>query len=270
MGESSDHTMGEPYVHDIIKYERLRERRLRCLVAWHTADGAIVRNEYRLRIINWLMEVCKRLRCCLITTFAAIDILDRSMQVNRPRLEDITMLATVSLFIASKLHDVAAISLADIVAVSCFSKKKILEYERTVIYAIGFELNLYTVYDYIVYYMHHIIPTLADRKTTAIAKLIGLQCQLNVRSVTYLPSLLAAACVAITCEILCIDFDMELFTRESEHAADSIGTCTDDVRIFLFLSDTWRNNRAGWDCYGAGNDAARMVQAYIRGESVTV
>ena len=69
-----------------------------------------ISEEYRTKMLDWMVEVCLSFKCAPRTYFLAVEILDRYMGSSKGLVnKDIHPIGVVSIFLASKYEDISPI-----------------------------------------------------------------------------------------------------------------------------------------------------------------
>ena len=104
-------------------------------------------------MVDWMLEVIYSMRNSTQTFFQAVKIMDKFFikQENIPP-KKLHRIGSVSLYMASKIHDVKCISLRDLYEKICWekiSKKKIVLVEQQMATTLNFRMNFVTPYNVI-------------------------------------------------------------------------------------------------------------------------
>lgn len=107
----------------------------------------------RAKMVDWMLEVIYSMRNSTQTFFQAVKIMDKFFikQENIPT-KKLHRIGSVSLYMASKIHDVKCISLRDLYEKICWekiSKKKIVLVEQQMATTLNFRMNFVTPYNVI-------------------------------------------------------------------------------------------------------------------------
>lgn len=90
----------------------------------------------RARIIDWFVEICHLFQQSWETLWAAIGILDRMIvETGKVKLQNLHLYGCTALFMASKYHQTAPISLKDLIKKVChrrYKKEEILKCESDI------------------------------------------------------------------------------------------------------------------------------------------
>lgn len=96
----------------------------------------------RAIVIDWLVDVHRKFKMRLETLFIAISVLDRYLEKNIIRKEIFQLVATASLFIASKYEEIYPPGLDDFVYICAdtYNKSDIIEMESLILDDLRFGL----------------------------------------------------------------------------------------------------------------------------------
>lgn len=185
------------YVYDIMQYWKTKELEDR-VDPHHLDNQKEITPEMREKLINWLMEVQLVFRLLIDTMFLAVNMIDRySAKRHIPR-NKYQLVGMTSLFIASKVEEIWAISVAQFVFISkeAYTKEEILDMEQEILSTLCFNVTPATTISFMRRYTK---VADADSATHTLAKyLIELSLPNHSLSMSFLPSQVAASAVLIS------------------------------------------------------------------------
>ena len=101
-----------------------------------------ITEEMRSIVVDWLVDVHRKFKMRMETLFIAFCIMDRYLEKNQIHKEIFQLVATSSLFIASKYEEIYPPSLEDFVYICAdtYSKSEIIEMESMILCDLEFGL----------------------------------------------------------------------------------------------------------------------------------
>lgn len=186
----------EVYLDDIYKYLRDCEERHRPKPHYMRKQSDITAG-MRAILIDWLVEVAEEYKLHNETLFLAVSYIDRflsHMSVLRGKLQ---LVGTAAMFIASKYEEIYPPEVGEFVYITddTYTKKQVLRMEHLILKVLAFELAVPTT--------HYFLQRFAQlsRSSEATLHLATYLCELTLMETEpylhYLPSLVAASCVAL-------------------------------------------------------------------------
>jgi len=157
-----------------------------------------VNQQSRAVVIDWLIEVASDYSLCLDTLFLAVNYFDRIIRAVPVTKDILQLLAITCLFIASKYEEVVPLTLNQLVNEEVYTKKNILDMERIVLQNLRFKLTVSTLRNFLMRYLHcskDILPHYLLVHADFLSEMI---LSTGTLSVSYPPSLLAAAIVTVS------------------------------------------------------------------------
>ncbi|CAM9517397.1 unnamed protein product, partial [Phaeothamnion confervicola] len=107
--------------------------------------------DMRLTLVNWLLEIVDLYGMCERTAFLAVAFVDGHQSRETTPRERLQLLGATCLHIASKCEDVSYIGIDDLATVAggVYRPQDILDTEEEVLNALGFDLAVATVFDFV-------------------------------------------------------------------------------------------------------------------------
>merc|ERR1712002_695668 len=130
-----------PFVKEIYNYLMYVENQVK--IRQHYLKETNLRPKMRSILVDWLIQVHHRFQLLQETLYVAISILDRYLQVESVKKEDLQLVGVTSLHIASKYEEMYAPELNDYIYISddSFSRQQIIQMEIKILNVIGFALG---------------------------------------------------------------------------------------------------------------------------------
>jgi len=156
--------------------------------------------EYRATVIDWLVEVDAKYRFSPETLYLAVNLFDRYLEKNVVKKDDLQMVGVTSLWIASKYEETYAPDVREMVSVcdNTYTKREILDMERGILEALGYQVTVSTSFDFLV---RSLTAAHADKEMVCLSRFLLEGTLPNYDLLEYLPSQLACAAVMIARKI---------------------------------------------------------------------
>jgi len=153
---------------------------------------ATVTADMRHCLVDWLVDISQEFKLQQSTVFAAVNLLDRALDVIPVRRERLQLLGCACVLIATKLEEVYAPSVDDMVDISAntYEHREFVEYEMVVAQALDFRLAGPTMFHFL---LHFLKAGEANAKQEALAWFLAELALMDYALVGTRPSLLAAA-----------------------------------------------------------------------------
>lgn len=162
--------------------------------------------DMRCVLIDWMIEVSAEFKMQTETTFLAANIIDRylsKVESNIPRSR-FQLLGVTALLIASKLEELSAPTISDLVYIcdNTYTREEILEMESNMLNLLGFDLTIFTTR----HYVQHLLNTISEYECIdppsklTISHLANYLIELGLleyRLNLYRPSLVAASAICL-------------------------------------------------------------------------
>ncbi len=99
-------------------YLELRDLEKNMIFPRNYLERHSIEPSYRLKIVDWMMEVLHVFNCELETIFLSVGIMDYYLNVvkNKVRKEQLHLICTTAMYIASKMEDIIPISVNHVVS----------------------------------------------------------------------------------------------------------------------------------------------------------
>lgn len=130
-----------PFVKEIYRYLMYFESQLK--VRQHYLKETNLRPKMRSILVDWLIQVHHRFQLLQETLYVAISILDRYLQVESVKKEELQLVGVTALHIASKYEEMYAPELNDYIYISddSFTRQQIIQMEIKIFNVVGFALG---------------------------------------------------------------------------------------------------------------------------------
>lgn len=152
-------------------------------------------------LVDWLIDVTETYKVHANTLHLTISLIDASLKVLEIPLKKFQLLGCSCLLIASKLEEVQAVSVENLVYIAdfCFDSEDLIRMEGSVILALDFQLLLPTRY----YFGIRLASAakLSSKETQFLVFLLEVSL-LDIEFNAYTPSMIAAAALHMTLQIL--------------------------------------------------------------------
>lgn len=221
----------EEYQKDIYQYLRDAELKHRPKPGYMKKQPDIT-NSMRTILVDWLVEVCEEYRLQAETLSLAVTYIDRFlsyMSVVRAKLQ---LVGTAAMFIAAKYEEIYPPEASEFVYITddTYTKKQVLRMEHLILKVLSFDLSVPTQLSFISLYC---IENNLGEKTQYMAMYINELSMLEADPyLQYLPSHMAAACLALARHTLGMDAWSEELQESTHYSMHELYSC------FLHLHKT--------------------------------
>lgn len=158
-------------------------------------------NKMRAILVNWMVQVHRRLCLQPDTLFIAIEIVDRFLEIKTVHSGNLQLLGAVALMLAAKYGEVGPAPVDTLIglATNQYPRAHVLRMERLVFAQIAFNVAFPTVYLFMTQALQVTGATTKGRYT---ARYIAELTLMEYRVLQYPPSLIGATCVFLAVQIL--------------------------------------------------------------------
>lgn len=136
-----------------------------------------ITEEYRTKMLDWMVEVCLSFKCVPRTYFLAAQILDKYLSLTSGKTNmDIHTIGVMSIFLASKYEDLSPIkseTVSEKIAHGQISASEVLSLELHFLELFEYNLDFVTHFDFLLTYIDKIEKKLKVRKNDRRNKLLS-------------------------------------------------------------------------------------------------
>eukprot|EP00261_Vitis_vinifera_P003410 XP_002268488.2 PREDICTED: G2/mitotic-specific cyclin S13-7 isoform X2 [Vitis vinifera] len=181
------------YVDDIYQFYKMTEDENRTI---HYMDlQTDINSKMRAILIDWLVEVHRKLELMPETLYLTINIIDRYLSTKIVSRSELQLVGITSMLIACKYEEIWAPEVNDFVCISdnAYAREQILQMEKSILTKLEWYLTVPTPYVFLVRYIKaSVAPDQEMEEMVFFLTELGL---MNYSTILYSPSMLAASAV---------------------------------------------------------------------------
>ena len=220
------------YVSEISAYLREKELSERVDPTYMSRQPYI---NHRMRgiLIDWMVEVAVKFKLTTETSFLATNIVDKYLERRVVERSHLQLVGLVGLLVASKMEEVAAVEVADLVYISdeAYTAQTITDFEREVLLAIDWHLTA----PYPIHFLRRYSKAAqSDGYVHTVSKFLVELASVSYAMLKYLPSTLAAAAVYLARRMA---GEKVLWSKTTEHYSgyteEQIMPCVKDLNALV-------------------------------------
>jgi len=124
-------------------------------------EGHAITKEQRMKMVDWMIEVCHCFRCSERTYHLAVALFDKFMRRAKGKMilynHNVHVMGIVAMYLASKYEDIIpinSVTFSDKISHNQISQKEILNIEHEFLTNLNFDLEVVTPYDFHIYFFH--------------------------------------------------------------------------------------------------------------------
>eukprot|EP00562_Extubocellulus_spinifer_P024560 CAMPEP_0178660692 /NCGR_PEP_ID=MMETSP0698-20121128/27282_1 /TAXON_ID=265572 /ORGANISM="Extubocellulus spinifer, Strain CCMP396" /LENGTH=425 /DNA_ID=CAMNT_0020303409 /DNA_START=336 /DNA_END=1613 /DNA_ORIENTATION=- len=178
-------------------YATLRARELHTSVKpTYMEHQPHINERMRAILVDWIVEVHNRYELVDEALYLTVSLLDHYLEKAVIRSESLQLVGIVCLWVASKYEDIYPPEIDQLVAVcdNLYTKREILDMERGILEALGYQVTVSTSFDFLV---RSLTAAHADKEMVCLSRFLLEGTLPNYDLLEYLPSQLACAAVMI-------------------------------------------------------------------------
>jgi cyclin A len=225
----------EEYADDILRNLREAELRTRPKPQYiHQLDD--VTSSMRSRLVDWLVQVCEEVDLNMETLYLAVNYADRFLSETSVLDDNLQLLGTASLYIASKYEELDPPSVRTFVYVTYgkYSNQQIWRMERRVLKVLNFRMTTPTANFFLMYFLRALK---VDKKIEHLARYLAELTLFEAEPfLEYLPSQIAASAVYLALN----STTGQIWTTE---LSEQIGYKSHEIRLCIRdMHNSWRES----------------------------
>jgi len=222
-GETVDIFTAPEYNQDIYKYLRGAEHKH--LAKWnYMGKQPDITHSMRGILVDWLVEVSEEYKLQTETLYLAVNYIDRFLSVMSVQRAKLQLVGTAAMFIASKYEEIYPPDVSEFVYITddTYNKRQVLRMEHLVLKVLGFDVSVPT--------SHLFVSKLSemagsDDTATSLGMYLNELSLMSGDFLAYLPSLVAAASVALARHTLGLTAWPEAAARSSGYSIGDLQSC---------------------------------------------
>lgn len=216
------------YTKEIFEHMRNTEMNHRPNSRYIDQTQSDINSTMRGILVDWLVEVCGEFELLPETLYLAVNITDRALgciRIDRCKLQ---MIGVTALFISSKYYEMQPPSIDDFVYITdnTYQKEEILAAESQILNALGFDLTVVTIIDFLDRYLK------AAGANDLVSDLAHFLAELTLQEysmIGYLPSAVAASCVVLALFCLNVPHWTSNLKRFTGYVGPELQNCIADM-----------------------------------------
>eukprot|EP00775_Hariotina_reticulata_P010332 gene10332-10489_t len=147
---SQTRALAQGYVNDVYVWFRKIEPRFRA-PANYMDTQVDINEKMRAILIDWLVEVHLKFKLMPESLFLTVNLIDRYLAVRQVTRKNLQLVGVTAMLVAAKYEEIWAPEVRDFVYISdkAYTRKQILDTERDMLQALGYNLSLPTSYQFL-------------------------------------------------------------------------------------------------------------------------
>lgn len=139
------------YIKDVMSYLKSREHSHQVINFDYLKKQEAINNSMRFILVDWLLEIHKRLKLFPETMYLCVNILDRFLEKHQVSKEKLQLVGATSLFIASKYEDIYHVDTENLISLCAgiYQREDFLNMESLILSTLDYNLTVVTCWPFI-------------------------------------------------------------------------------------------------------------------------
>jgi len=211
---------------------------------------------YKMRacLIDWLIEICEKLKFCSETLFMGINIIDRFLSKTQIKIVELQLVGCTAILISSKFYETYIPRLNSLVKIAnnSFTKSNICDMEMKILLTLDYCLFTETSFDFVAYFFEYGINELLEKQEigdylTKYIKSMVKYCAylqlLDANYLNFLPSELAATAIYIGFKKVNLIID-DFMVKLTEYKEAKLQKCIEFTENLVYKKLPVENSKA--------------------------